>query len=110
MEAIIRKDDADRAIAASADPDGLPGGALNMGHEAVDRHVAQDHGDAVAMRWIGRDDSQSVSRSPASSRNRQAKAARLFRTWAGFSVGKRDLVFDRADDDAGLDAKDARQL
>ncbi|WP_306048060.1 acetate--CoA ligase [Oceaniradius stylonematis] len=74
MESIIRKDDADRAAAALADPDaaracfdwqearalltGLPGGALNIGYEAVDRHVAQGHGSEVAVRWIGKDDTR----------------------------------------------------
>jgi acetyl-CoA synthetase len=36
--------------------DGLPGGGLNIAHEAVDRHVASGHGDKLAIRWIGRDD------------------------------------------------------
>ncbi len=35
--------------------DGLPGGGLNMAHEAVDRHIAAGRGDKLAMRWIGRD-------------------------------------------------------
>ncbi|MBY0431477.1 MAG: AMP-binding protein, partial [Rhodospirillales bacterium] len=35
--------------------DGLPGGALNMAHEAVDRHLAAGRGGAVALRWLGRD-------------------------------------------------------
>ncbi|SNS28132.1 acetate--CoA ligase [Tropicimonas sediminicola] len=34
--------------------DGLPGGHLNIAHEAVDRHVAQGHGDQVAIRWLGK--------------------------------------------------------
>jgi len=36
--------------------DGLPGGALNIAHEAVDRHIAAGRGDKLALRWIGRDD------------------------------------------------------
>jgi acetyl-CoA synthetase len=36
--------------------DGLPGGGLNMAHEAIDRHVAAGRGDKLALRWIGRDD------------------------------------------------------
>jgi acetyl-CoA synthetase len=36
--------------------DGLPGGGLNIAHEAVDRHVAAGRGDKLALRWIGRDD------------------------------------------------------
>ena len=34
---------------------GLPGGGLNIAHEAVDAHVAAGHGWQVAMRWLGRD-------------------------------------------------------
>jgi len=37
--------------------DGLPGGGLNIAHEAVDRHVNAGRGDRLAMRWIGRDTS-----------------------------------------------------
>ena len=36
--------------------DGLPGGGLNIAHEAVDRHVLAGRGDKLAVRWIGRDD------------------------------------------------------
>ena len=36
--------------------DGLPGGGLNIAHEAVDRHVKAGQGDKLALRWIGRDD------------------------------------------------------
>ena len=36
--------------------DGLPGGGLNIAHEAVDRHVLAGRGDRLALRWIGRDD------------------------------------------------------
>jgi acetyl-CoA synthetase len=35
--------------------DGLPGGGLNIAHEAVDRHVFAGRGDKLALRWIGRD-------------------------------------------------------
>ena len=35
---------------------GLPGGGLNIAHEAVDRHVLAGRGDKLALRWIGRDD------------------------------------------------------
>ena len=35
--------------------DGLPGGGLNIAHEAVDRHVAAGFGGQVALRWLGRD-------------------------------------------------------
>ncbi len=32
--------------------DGLPGGGLNMAHEAVERHVEAGHGATTAIRWI----------------------------------------------------------
>jgi acetyl-CoA synthetase len=35
--------------------DGLPGGGLNIAHEAVDRHVLAGKGGKLALRWIGRD-------------------------------------------------------
>lgn len=54
-----------RATASKAEPfswqaeraalDGLPGGGLNIAHEAVDRHVAAGHGGQIALRWLGRD-------------------------------------------------------
>jgi acetyl-CoA synthetase len=34
--------------------DGLPGGGLNIAHEAVDRHLAGPARDRVALRWLGR--------------------------------------------------------
>ncbi len=36
--------------------DGLPGGGLNIAHEALDRHVLAGRGDKLALRWIGRDE------------------------------------------------------
>jgi acetyl-CoA synthetase len=33
---------------------GLPGGGLNIAHEAVDRHVREGHGDWVAFRFLGK--------------------------------------------------------
>ena len=36
--------------------DGLPGGGLNIAHEAVDRHVLAGRGGKLALRCIGRDD------------------------------------------------------
>ena len=40
--------------AARARLDGLPGGGLNIAHEAVDRHVAAGHGAQPALIWLGR--------------------------------------------------------
>ncbi len=42
--------------AARARLDGLPGGGLNIAHEAVDRHVAAGHGGETAIVWLGRDE------------------------------------------------------
>jgi len=36
--------------------DGLPGGGLNISHEAIERHLQAGRGDSLALRWIGRDD------------------------------------------------------
>ena len=38
--------------------DGLPGGGLNIAHEAIDRHVAKGLGGKVAIRWIAKDESR----------------------------------------------------
>ena len=35
--------------------DGLPGGGLNIAHEAIDRHVIAGKGEKLALRWLGRD-------------------------------------------------------
>jgi acetyl-CoA synthetase len=66
---VKRPEDASRAVLADYDHaaatfswdaarallDGLPGGGLNIAHEAVDRHVAQGRGDRIALRWLGQD-------------------------------------------------------
>jgi acetyl-CoA synthetase len=44
--------------AAAAALDGLPGGALNICHEALDRHADGPRADHVALRWLGRDGSR----------------------------------------------------
>jgi len=41
---------------ARAQLDGLPGGGLNIAHEAVDRHSAGEKAEKIALRWIGRND------------------------------------------------------
>ncbi len=41
--------------AARAELDGLPGGKLNIAHEALDRHLAHGLGQKVAIRWLGKD-------------------------------------------------------
>ena len=37
---------------------GLPGGGLNIGHEAVDRHALGERAQKVAVRWLGVDGSE----------------------------------------------------
>ena len=68
VQPIIRKNpaqgDTDRPPvgwqAARARLDGLPGGGLNIAHEALDRHVAAGHGDQPALIWLGRDGARQV--------------------------------------------------
>ena len=40
--------------------EGLPGGGLNIAHEALDRHVAAGHGDQPALIWLGKDGARQV--------------------------------------------------
>jgi len=40
--------------AARAELEGLPGGGLNIAHEAVDRQVRAGRGETVALRWLGK--------------------------------------------------------
>ncbi|WP_137991122.1 acetate--CoA ligase [Streptomyces vilmorinianum] len=42
---------------ARAELAGLPGGGLNIGYEAVDRHVREGHGERVALRCVAADGS-----------------------------------------------------
>ncbi|MDW4551179.1 acetate--CoA ligase [Defluviimonas sp. D31] len=37
---------------------GLPGGGLNIAHEALDAHLAAGRGEKIAIRWLGRDGSR----------------------------------------------------
>lgn len=64
--AVIRKQaSADGALptgwkAARGRLAGLPGGGLNIVHEAVDRHVAAGHGAQDALIWLGREGERRV--------------------------------------------------
>jgi len=40
--------------AARRELEGLPGGGLNIAHEAVDRHAAGARKDHIALRWLGK--------------------------------------------------------
>lgn len=102
---IIRAGAASRARANLPDPDaarrsfawddararlsGLPGGGLNIAHEAVDRHVAAGHGAQVALRWIGKDD-RIVDISYA---DLAARAARFANVLAAHGAGRGDRLF-----------------
>jgi acetyl-CoA synthetase len=46
--------------AARARLAGLPGGGLNIAHEAVDRHVVAGHGAQAALIWLGREGARHV--------------------------------------------------
>ena len=39
---------------ARAELEGLPGGGLNIAHEAVDRQVRTGRGEVIALRWLGK--------------------------------------------------------
>ncbi|WP_460072906.1 acetate--CoA ligase [Streptomyces sp. YKOK-I1] len=68
---------------------GLPGGGLNMAHEAVDRHVAAGAGDKAALRCVARDDSVSTV-TYAELARRTARFANVLRS---LGVGRGDRVF-----------------
>ena len=101
----ILKADADRASAAMPDPealrqsfaweeargwlDGLPGGGLNIAHEAVDRHVAAGQGAQVALRWLGREGETR----DLSYRELAELAARFANVLAAHGVGRGDRLF-----------------
>ncbi|MFI8089514.1 acetate--CoA ligase [Streptomyces sp. NPDC086080] len=76
----------DRARDALA---GLPGGGLNIAHEAVDRHAASVHADKVALRCVARDDTVTAVT--------YAELARLTSRFANvlreLGVGRGDRVF-----------------
>jgi len=46
--------------AARARLQGLPGGGLNIAHEALDRHVVAGHGAQPALIWLGRDGQREI--------------------------------------------------
>ncbi|MFE7761113.1 acetate--CoA ligase [Streptomyces sp. NPDC057438] len=68
---------------------GLPGGGLNMAHEAVDLHAASAHADRAALRCVARDDSVSTV-TYAELARRTARFANVLRS---LGVGRGDRVF-----------------
>ena len=101
----IAKTEAERRAAALPDPeearasftwdaaramlDGLPGGGLNIAHEAVDRHVAAGQGTQVAIRWLGRDG----TRRDISYADLAGDAARFANVLAAQGLGRGTRVF-----------------
>jgi acetyl-CoA synthetase len=102
---IIRKSGAERAAAAVPDTRearaaflwgeararlaGLPGGGLNIAHEAVGRHLPV-HGDQVAIRWLGREAGQ---RQEITYSGLEALAARFANVLAAHDVVRGDRLF-----------------
>nr|WP_317617352.1 AMP-binding protein [Streptomyces sp. San01] len=74
---------------ARATPAGLPGGGLNVAHEAVDRHAGSDHRDKVALRCVARDNSVSTV-TYAELAHRTDRFANVLRS---LGVGRGDRVF-----------------
>ena len=69
--------------------DGLPGGGLNLAHEAIDRHATGGRGDKVAMYWegAGGEEEQYTFAQMREQTNRFANVLR------GLGVEKGDRVF-----------------
>jgi acetyl-CoA synthetase len=68
--------------------DGWRGG-INIAHEALDRHVAQGHGDQIAIRWLGKDGStQDLTYAEMAGR-----AARFAHVLEAHGLKKGDSVF-----------------
>lgn len=69
--------------------DGLPGGGLNIAHEAVDRHVADGLAEKVAIRWIAKDD----SRHDVTYADLKDRTNRFANVLASLGIGKGDRVY-----------------
>jgi acetyl-CoA synthetase len=68
---------------------GLPGGALNIAHEAVDRHAAGPRAGRIALRWLG----AQGARRDISYRELAALSNRFANVLRGLGVAKGDTVF-----------------
>lgn len=75
--------------AARARLEGLPGGGLNIAHEAVDRHVAAGHGKQPALIWLGRDGGRQV----LTYADLAADAARFANVLRAHGIGVGDRMF-----------------
>jgi acetyl-CoA synthetase len=76
-------DEARRALA------GLPGGGLNIAHEAVDRHAAGSRAERVALRWLG----TQGARREITYRELAALSSRFANVYRALGVAKGDAVF-----------------
>jgi len=75
--------------AARARLAGLPGGGLNIAHEAVDRHIAAGHGAQAALIWLGREGERSV----LSYAELAADAARFAHVLRAHGIGPGAVMF-----------------
>ncbi|MXN64028.1 acetate--CoA ligase [Stappia sp. GBMRC 2046] len=67
----------------------LPGGSLNICHEAVDRHVEHGQGSNFALRWLGRKgDTRNFTYSDL-----QAETSRFANVLAAHGIERNDSVF-----------------
>jgi len=83
---IIRKSPWDEARRRLA---GLPGGGLNIAHEAVDRHAAGPRAARVALRWLG----AQGARREISYRELAALSNRFANVLRALGIAKGDAVF-----------------
>ena len=68
---------------------GLPGGGLNIAHEAVDRHAENQGSETVAIRWLGKEGAvRDITYGELS-----AQTSRFANVLRGLGVGKGDRVF-----------------
>lgn len=75
--------------AARARLDGLPGGGLNIAHEAVDRHVVAGQGAQPALIWLGREGARQV----LTYTDLAAAAARFANVLRAHGVGPGERMF-----------------
>jgi acetyl-CoA synthetase len=75
--------------AARAELAGLPGGAINIAHEAVDRHARSERAGHLALRWLGRDGATR----DFTYRDLAQETSRFANVLAGLGVGVGERVF-----------------
>jgi acetyl-CoA synthetase len=75
--------------AARARLAGLPGGGLNIAHEAVDRHVVAGHGAQAALIWLGREGARQV----LTYADLAADAARFAQVLRAHGIGAGERLF-----------------